>query len=221
MPQPPAPPRLDWIRIAAWTIAIAVHVAAALALLLPVPALRSALDAAGGMWVVDVPQVIAPRVPPPAPPEAPEAPALRPPSDAPSSARAPVAAPPPVDAGSEETAPPWVYDPNAGITLVVYSSRPEPALEAPDQPPAELPQFRAGFDPGAIPGLGGGGTGASVTFDVLVEPDGRPGALVVTRQLASERALEAAIGVIGQWRFVPALRNGQPVQGWLPVTLEF
>ena len=107
------------------------------------------------------------------------------------------------------------------MTLVVYGERPELELERYDVPPAELPQFRGGFDPAAIPGLDAPDSSGSATFEVLVEPDGRPSALVIRRQACSERALEAAMAVIGQWTFAPATRAGVPVQAWLDVTLDF
>lgn len=205
--------RPDPFRIASLSVAIALHVALALALVLPVPPLRPAPADESG----DIVFHTGVRQPPPPAPPAPQPPILsksRPvrsidkPDTAPASG---------VEQGEQEP-PGWAFDPAAGVTLVVYGSPPDLQLEVPDQPPAELPVYRESFDPESIEGFDSKG---AVTFDVLVEPDGSPSAIVITRQTGTERALETAIAVIGQWRFVPATRNGEYVQAWLEVSLEF
>lgn len=215
----------DPVRIAALSIAMALHVVALLALLLPAASLRPVPREAEALTVDAIfrPAVAPPNAPAPAPAPDPIAqPAMVQRAPAPGLQAPQAAAPgtPTGNAGMDDVAP-WIYDPDAGVTLVVYGSRPELQLETPDRPPGELPVYRRSFDPGTIDGLASQGAGGSVTFDVLVEPDGHPSALVITRQSASERALEAAMSVVGQWKFVPAMKDGAYVQGWLEVSLEF
>ena len=212
---PAASSRPDPLRIAALSIAIALHVAIGLALLLPVSALPPAVRETSAILVGFVS-----RRPPPVPPPPALAPAQRPtPAPRPEPEPAPAAAPAPEAAGAaDSTADTWRFDPAAGVTLVVYGQRPDLHVGAYDTPPAELPGFREALDPSAIPGLE---TPGSATFDVLVGADGRPSALVILQQSCTERALEAAMAVIGQWRFAPAQAAGTPVEAWLEVSLQF
>jgi protein TonB len=200
-------------RIVALSTAIAVHAAVGLALLLPAHPLPVAVEEASAVLVGFVD-----KVPPPPPPPAPPVP-TRAASEPPAK---PAAPPQGALTGQAATMPaPWVFDPNAGVSLVVYGERPALDLESYDVPPAELPEYRAGFDPAAIPGFVGADAGGAVTFDVLVDVDGLPVAVVIRRQACSERALETAMSVVGQWRFAPATRGGAPVQAWLEVSLAF
>jgi len=210
------PLRVDLHRIAAITLAIGLHVTLAIALLMPSrPLLRA--DAADAL-VVDV---IPSRPEPPRPAASrPSAPAREQP--------APATAPPPPSttpaSGSkagEAAGTTWAFDPSQGIAVVVYSQRPTLDLAAADQPPAEIPGDRAGFEPSEIEGLNGPNAGGSVLFDVLVDESGIASAVVPVERNCSERAFETAMAVVSQWRFVPATFAGTPVQAWLQVKLEF
>ena len=104
--------------------------------------------------------------------------------------------------------------------MVVYDDRAAIGVVIPDLPPRELPEFRARFDPASVEGLNGA-TGGSATFDVLVDGSGLPTAAVVVQRACDDRALKAALTVVSQWRFEPAMREGVPVAGWLRVPLQF
>lgn len=207
--------RPDPLRIAALSTAIAIHVAILLALLLPARPLMRGDTGVESALLVDIV-----RTPEPEPAPVP------PPPDTPVRRVAPASPLPPAAAsaerpGADPAVPSWRFDPEAGVTLVVYGSRPSLDLVAPDQPPAEMPHYRDAFNPADIDGLNGADAGGAVTFDVLVDEDGMPSAIVPTMQSGSQRAFETAMAVVGQWRFVPATKGGIPVPGWLEVSIEF
>ncbi len=211
------PRRVDLHRIAAITLAIGFHVMLALALLVPSrPLLRS--DDTGSLVVDVVPSRTEPPRPATAP--APVTPRERP---APAKASPPAGtrAPAPSNGIGDAAPATWAFDPSQDITVVVYSQRPTLDLAAADLPPAEIPGYRAGFEPSDIEGLNGPNADGSVLFDVLVDESGVPSAVVPVERNCSERAFETAMAVISQWRFVPATFSGTPVQGWLQVRLEF
>lgn len=204
--------RVDGRRIAALSVAIALHVVALLFLLAPA---RPLGDLAGAVEELVVELIPAARDPAPAPPSRPP-PEVRPPL-APAT---PAAEPAPARAPPRRT-PAWEFDPEAGVALVVYGDRPALDLEMPDTPPAEIPLYRQAFDPARIEGLDGVDAHGSAVFDVLVDETGTPSALVIRRQACSERALETAMAVIGQWRFTPATKGNVPIPAWLEVELTF
>lgn len=212
--------RPEPLRIAAMSIAIASHVVIGLLLFLPATPLYP-LQADDALVVTMV------RVPRPAPlppvPRRPERDPVSKPRHHPESVR-----PVPDDPGAATSdttgagdTSTWTYDPDAGITVVVYGDRSAIDVSAPEQAPMEIAGYRAGFDPSTIDGLNGPAVGGSATFDVLVDETGAPTALVIVKQGCGERALETAMSVISQWRFVPATRAGAPVAGWIQVALEF
>lgn len=205
--------RLDARRIAALSVAIALHVVAVLLLLLPARPLAGLAGAVEELVVELIPAPAA-ALPTPPPPAVRTRPPASPPSPAPdtvAAARTPASA----------AEPAWEFNPEAGVTMVVYGERPALDLAPHDTPPAEIPLYRDAFDPSSIDGLGGANAGGSVVFDVLIDEAGMPEALVVRQQSCSERALETAMAVVGQWRFKPATQAGVPVQAWLEVALDF
>ncbi|GAB6195049.1 energy transducer TonB [Lysobacter xanthus] len=224
MPADTAPDRAvrarpDPLRIAALSVAFAAHAALALLLFLPAAPLRRVLlDEAPVVQVIRLP---AP--PPPAPP-APPSPLEKAPTPPPAVEPAPTAAASDGTGGRATAdtteAPLWQFDPEAGISVVVYSDRTAVEVPAADQAPQEIAGYRAGFDPASTPGLAGA-AGGSATFDVLVDESGAATALVIVQQACPERALETAMSVVSQWRYVPARRAGTPVAGWLRVALQF
>lgn len=62
----------------------------------------------------------------------------------------------------------------------------------------------------------------AVMIEFVVEVDGTPGPMRVTRSLDAESGLdEAAMVALRQWRFRPATRDGVPVRIVVAATLEF
>lgn len=210
------------LRIAALSVAIAVHVALGLVLFIPSrPLQQIAIDSSLAVTYVALPNQPLSAPPPPR--------RVKPPQPSRQTAQSPPRPATPDDAtqasstATGASGPPqiWQYDPNAGITMVVYGDRGAVDVPAPEQAPAEISGYRAGFDPTLIDGLNGVSSGGSVTFDVLVDESGVPTALAVVRQQCGQRALETAMSVVSQWRFVPARRAGISVPGWIQVSLAF
>ena len=197
-------------------IAVAIAFHAALAMLVFRPGTRTPVSDDDALVVQVVP---ATRRPPsaPSPPRRASVATPRP--------ATPAATPVPAEAAAEpvpaaDAAPPRRPDPAAPPGIVVFHDRAAVGVVIPDTPPLELPTYRAGFDPDSIQGVEGPASGFA-TFDVLVDGSGVPTGVVVVQQGCDDRALEMALSVISQWRFVPATREGLPVAAWLRVPLEF
>lgn len=202
------------LRIVAIAVAIAFHAGLAMLVFRPGERRPPADDDA---LVVEV--VPATRRPPsvPSPPRRASVAAPRPAT--PTARTVPVEAAP-VSAPTADVAPPPRPDPAAPPGIVVFHDRAAIGVVIPDTPPLELPSYRAAFDPDSIQGLDGPASGFA-TFDVLIDGSGVPTGVVIVQQGCDDRALEMALSVISQWRFVPATREGLPVAAWLRVPLEF
>lgn len=60
-----------------------------------------------------------------------------------------------------------------------------------------------------------------VVLRVKVLPDGRCGQADVHQGSGHEMLDEAALEAVRNWRFVPAKRNGQPVESWVNIPIKF
>jgi len=105
------------------------------------------------------------------------------------------------------------------IAVAVLSFAPAFAQELPSnavKPPRVVKQVRATYTPEAR----AAGIQGTVTLDVLVLKDGHVGADVkVIRSLDTKYGLdEQAIAASRQWLFLPATKNGKPIE--LHVTIE-
>lgn len=61
----------------------------------------------------------------------------------------------------------------------------------------------------------------TVLVRVLVSPEGLPDKIELKHSSGSVRLDEAALGVVKQWRFVPARQRGQTVAAWVVVPIAF
>jgi protein TonB len=65
------------------------------------------------------------------------------------------------------------------------------------------------------------GTEGTVTLRVWVAADGTAGRVELDRSSGSRSLDDAATSTVKTWRFVPAHRNGEPVEAWVTVPLVF
>lgn len=65
------------------------------------------------------------------------------------------------------------------------------------------------------------GRGGTVMLRVEVGPDGTPTAVTVAESSRSRALDRAAVAAVRNWRFEPALVNGQPAAGTVRVPVEF
>ncbi|MFD0739548.1 energy transducer TonB [Lysobacter koreensis] len=211
----PSHPRLDGGRIAAEVGTIAVNVGLLLVLLVPlsaplhvdIPEPETTTDWLPRVKPKPVPPIVVPVVKPP-PRAVRSAAVVQPPRVEPQplpqvlDPAGEIAVPPfeevVVDRGGDSIAP--NVEPLAGAQLQ-YASAP-----APGYPMAALREGLAG----------------TVVLQVLVDVDGRPLQVAVSRS-SGHRVLDQAARkqVLARWRFVPAMRNGAPVQAIGLVPVEF
>lgn len=192
-------------RIAAWTVALLLHISLVIYTTLPVRRvpLRSAPPAA--RTEVLVVQILH-RNPEP---KAEQKPAAAPPA-APRTARASEAPKTPV-------APPR--------PLVRVAARPQDLVSAPltrpDVPPREIASFRVTDTPEfPLEAYDDKGAQGWVVLIVLVGADGHPEGISVARSV-SPLIDEAAIAAVSRWRFEPGLLNGRAVPSWISVPIGF
>lgn len=76
---------------------------------------------------------------------------------------------------------------------------------APEYPPVALRQ----------------GWQGTVQLRVLVQPDGRPGTITLEKSSGKKVLDDAALVAVQKWKFVPAKRGDQPVEGWVSFPIEF
>lgn len=100
--------------------------------------------------------------------------------------------PPPREPGS----PPWTGDSSVPVPL----SRP-----APRYPREALSR----------------NIGGTVRVQVVVSPDGSVERMEMAQSSGDRYLDRAAMEAVRRWRFIPAMRNGQPVTGTVVVPLEF
>lgn len=65
------------------------------------------------------------------------------------------------------------------------------------------------------------GQGGRVVVKVLVGVDGSPRDIVVESSEPAGVFDEATVEAVRGWRFAPLMRDGQPVEGWLRVPVDF
>lgn len=94
-------------------------------------------------------------------------------------------------------------------------------LPQPDSPPSEILSFRSSNPPVYPPEAIAAGDAGWVTLRVLIDVDGTPLTFILASSTATERLVEAAIAAVKQWRFNPAMKDGQPVPAWIDVPIGF
>ncbi|MDQ1093944.1 protein TonB [Xanthomonas sacchari] len=213
--QLPAPSfRIDLSRVLAYSTAIALHLLAALLLLLPLSHVTAPPEPAQPRWQ----QPVVVQVTPP-PPTLPTTEKQTPPQP-----RTPVAVPAPTPA----PAPLADSSPVALDTAPVVD--PTPSIAAPSQPPAsvsaplegmQLQYLRAPAPAYPRDALREHLQG-SVLLRVLVGTDGQPLQVSIEKS-SGHRALDLAARdqVLKRWAFKPALQNGTPVQAYGLVPIDF
>lgn len=98
-------------------------------------------------------------------------------------------------------------------------ARPEPAPAPTSSPAAPLAdQSPAPSYPAEALRVGEGGT---VVLRVEVGADGRPGEIGFVRRSGSRELDRAAREAVAQWRFAPAMRDGEAVASTIEVPVEF
>lgn len=107
---------------------------------------------------------------------------------------------------------------------------PDPVAESDGAPPAP-PTPAADSEPRPLPGqtpapsypssaFRRGETGV-VLVRATIDSEGRPRDLEVARTSGSRRLDRAAVSGVRQWRFAPAMRDGQPVEATVNIPIEF
>ena len=128
----------------------------------------------------------------------------------------PAAAPAPVDAAAvaaapvpaPPAAPPPAAVPAAPAAGIATRELPVPIPDLSPQPEYPASALRSG-------------QGGTVRVRVEVDAQGVPGAVVVVDRSGSRDLDRAAVDAVRNWRFQPALRNGQAVPGVLEIPFDF
>lgn len=102
---------------------------------------------------------------------------------------------------------------------------PAPPIAAPVAPAnygaSEDPSYRQNRPP-KYPGKAArAGDEGEVVLRVLVGPDGAPLKVEIEKSSRSRDLDRAAIEAVKTWRFNPAMKNGQAVQDWVLVPINF
>ncbi|MCW0404181.1 energy transducer TonB [Xanthomonas sacchari] len=215
--QLPAPSfRIDLSRVLAYSTAIALHVLAALLLLLPLSHVTAPPERVQVQPPWQQPLVI------PVTPTPPTIPTVE--KQVPTQPRTPTAVPVPTPT------PAPLFDSSPVVLDSAPNVDPAPSIAAPSLPPAsvsapvdgmQLQYLRAPAPPYPRDALRDRLQG-SVLLRVLVGTDGQP--LQVTVEKSSgHRVLDQAARdqVLKRWAFKPALQNGTPVQAYGLVPVDF
>jgi len=120
--------------------------------------------------------------------------------------------------------PPPIVDTIPEIEVPV--DEPAPAAitaETAPAPPAETSDMKVTnrVDPIYPPASRRAGEEGTGIFRVLVDQSGRPLDVQVLRSSGFPRLDEAAVAAIRKWRFQAAVNNGQAVQSWTRVQVQF
>jgi protein TonB len=206
----PFPLPLDAKRIAATAAVIALHVGVLMLLMMPARVARAPV--AGDEPPPYIPVTIKPPPPPPPPPTPQQA--VRDP--VPTPVQTPVAIPDPVVEPVDQTASPIdVPMPEVPDAATTFDPGPVTAtfvqLATRVAPPPVYPRRAIALQ---LTGV--------VRLRIHVDAAGKP--LEVTVEESSGHALldEAAVRTVqSRWRFVPATRDGQAVDAWALVPIEF
>ncbi len=126
-----------------------------------------------------------------------------------------------LSAGRLDSLPPWLLRGKSAVALLTSPERPKyDELVQPDQPAGALvapqPHYPAGVTPV--------GRGHAAMIPVLVDEQGR---VMVAEPPFMDPALwpdsliGAAVGILRDWRFIPARRSGAPVRSWSDAPIHF
>lgn len=189
---------------------------------LPVPETLPVLDV---VMVADVPRPAA-ATPVPAPAAA-TAPRLPQPLPRPASrpVMASTAVPAPATVSLPVETPAAADAPATEPRPAVRSDAPAAAAAAPQAPAITPPGFNAAYlrnPPPAYPATARrSGEEGTVMLRVLVSRDGAPLKIEIDQSSRSRALDDAALDAVKGWRFVPARRGTEPVEGWVRVPLVF
>lgn len=204
------------IRIAGYSAALALHVAAVIFISLPAAGRTDHFPEAESVTQVAFIPVVGRnfRPAPPAPPPPP----LPAPKPKPPKAKALASKPVP-----EPLVPDAQLAVQATHLVTVLDEQEEAGLDLPqpDTPPSEILSYRSSNPPVYPPEAIAAGDAGWVTLRVLVDIDGAPLTFVLAKSTATDRLVDAAIAAVKQWRFNPAMKDGQPVAAWIEVPIGF
>lgn len=207
------PLQIDVSRVLGWSTALALHVLALMLLLIPAAYVAAPLPRER----MQIRMLVPPEPTPPVPvPTEPEVPTLVQPRTVPTPKVAPL--PPPTASADDALA-----------VAPLPASEPQPPVLAPSVPDpaaggagAQL-QYRSAPPPAYPIAAIRNHEQGTVLLRVRVEADGRASSVVIERSSGS-RALDNAARqqVLRQWRFVPAMVDGQqvPADGLVPVSFS-
>jgi periplasmic protein TonB len=65
------------------------------------------------------------------------------------------------------------------------------------------------------------GLQGTVHLRVLVKPDGSAGSIALEKSSGKKVLDDAALAAVQNWKFVPAKRGEQPIEGWVSFPIEF
>ncbi len=123
--------------------------------------------------------------------------------------------------GGADAAPP-VAVARAEVPRVAVESRAPPALA---ETPATPPLFNAAYlrNPAPVyPAIARrSGEQGTVMLKVLVNPEGAPVRVELDQSSGSKPLDSAALDAVKGWRFVPARRGAQNIEGWVRVPVVF
>lgn len=177
------------------------------------------------VMVADVPQpAVATSVPAPAAAAAPRTPQPLP-RPAPQPLTSSTVAPTPAAVSSPIESPAVPAAPATEPRPAVRGDAPVAAAAAPQQPTITPPAFNAAYlrnPPPAYPAAARrSGEEGTVMLRVLVGRDGAPLKIEIDQSSRSRALDDAALDAVKGWRFVPARRGAEPVEGWVRVPLVF
>lgn len=120
-----------------------------------------------------------------------------------------------------ETAPAFAAAASEAPRAAVESRTPTPVAEVPATPPL----FNAAYlrNPAPVyPAIARrSGDQGTVMLKVLVNPDGIPVRIELDQSSGSKPLDSAALDAVKGWRFVPARRGAQNIEGWVRVPVVF
>jgi protein TonB len=209
LPLPAPVAALDAKRIAATSLAIAVHAAVLMMLMMPMQVADPPKVQDDALVVTEIKRIpIQPRPPEPKPkPQAPQQVVQTPPRTPPTHVEVINDEPSPVDPYVEQVT---LDEPPLGEPVVdtgpAFVQLRADVAPAPSYPPQALRLRQEGL----------------VMLRVLVDEAGRPAEVAVEASSGFRLLDEAAMKIVRKrWHFVPATRDGAPVQAWALVPVSF
>jgi protein TonB len=206
----PGKPRLDWLRVGAWSGSFAAHISILLLIALPmtVPETREHATTIVARWIE--PAIPTPTFPEPPPPQAPH-----------HVQRTPVHTPPPptIVASSDTSKPSPIADPvtPAGPVAIAPPNADDIGSGSASQMLAYASPLQPRYPPASMRAHEQG----TVMLRVLVDESGVPQRIEIARSSGHTGLDAAARDSVSHARFRPVMRNGRATSAWGIVPIEF